>query len=539
MNLENHPEQTITQTTIELIKDQALQSPSRLAASLGFENAPHHQDWYEALANETLRKMVIFAPRGHAKSTVFSVIYPLWEILRNPNVRILIVSNTSSQAKAFLRQISSTIENHQRFNTIFGNLKPQIPEKWADTEIIVTRDLNKFKGIEEKDPTVNAVGAGGAILSKRADIIVCDDLLNKDNTRTPEQRQKLKEWFDDTLVPVLNPDGRLIVIGTAFNTDDLLHDLYKDPTYDYKRKYKAIIQEPKNKKYWDTYKEILHTDPESDIYKKKADEYYFENEKIMLEGAKVLWPERMGIKKLIDIRISSGTRSFGLMYQNDASSSGKGIFKETWVDNCADRDRKLLNQLQTFKETYIFTAKAQGVDLASSEAEGSNSNVIITLAKTNSSKYLILNALYDSAETRWSPKTLRENIKLEHSRFNSDIILVESNAFQSTVKREIAGESTIPIKAFTTTGEKFDETVGVNSMAVLFENEQFIIPAKPDDSRTIEFYKELKAQLLAYPTGHTGDLVMALWIALVGIRSLTSKGVRVKTRGKLRKSVKL
>jgi len=56
-------------------------------------------------------QIMLMAPRNHGKSTIFSVFYPLWLIAKNPNIRIIIVSNTSTQAKSFLRQITKSILN--------------------------------------------------------------------------------------------------------------------------------------------------------------------------------------------------------------------------------------------------------------------------------------------------------------------------------------------------------------------------------------------------------------------------------------------
>ena len=195
---------------------------------LGYDNGDHHREWYDILQNRLMtspdgdmdspliqspigfvhRRIALFAPRNHAKSTAFTVNYSLWQVGNRPNVRILIVSSTSTQAESFLREIKSTIEKNKHYRRVFGKLFPEDVknpnEKWTSKEIIVRRTAT------HKDPTVAAVGAGGAILSKRADIIICDDILSVENTRTAEQRDKIRLWFRDVLMPVLEPDGLLI-----------------------------------------------------------------------------------------------------------------------------------------------------------------------------------------------------------------------------------------------------------------------------------------------------------------------------------------
>ncbi|MFO7968326.1 MAG: hypothetical protein R6U44_12075, partial [Archaeoglobaceae archaeon] len=76
---------------------QLLAHPANLAKYLGYEVAWHHQSILDHMIN--YKKTLDLAPRGHGKSTVGTVIYCLWKVLINPNVRILIVSNTDRQAK--------------------------------------------------------------------------------------------------------------------------------------------------------------------------------------------------------------------------------------------------------------------------------------------------------------------------------------------------------------------------------------------------------------------------------------------------------
>lgn len=504
----------------QLANQAILSNPADLASFLGFKNNYHHLEWYSVLADSNYRKIIVLAPRNHAKSTCFSVVYPLWEVVRNRNVRIVIVSNSAEQSEQFLRQITQVIEHNDAFRSVVGDLVPPLPEKWSSRAIIVDRTTI------EKDPTISTVGAGGAILSRRADIIIADDILNKENTRTAEQRKKIKEWFNDILLPVLDPSyGRLVVVGTAFNLEDLYHDLLKDPTFDFKKVYKAIIKEPDNKEMWDKYREILLID------KQKANEFYLANKKEMLKGSEVLWEDRFDYKTLFDLKVSSGTRSFNLMYQNEAVSEETAVFKEEWIEACKDINRNLLFDYDASKLDLGQVVIAQGVDLAISEEARADWTVIMTVARTENNKYVVLNRL----KGHWSPAETRKNIIGQAQRFKPSIILVEDNAYQQALVKDMQDETTLPIRGFTTTGEKYDEEIGINSLAVTVENGQWIFPANPNDPRTVDFYQELKEEMLKFPSGHTGDNLMALWFAFTALRSLKSGNVmRIKTSGMYR-----
>lgn len=516
MEIQNpQPEETVRKELFDFHSQTARDELNYYAQKvLGFVNSPHHEKWYKYLQNEKNKKILILAPRNHAKSTCFSVVFPTWYIGNNPNARIIIVSNTASQAESFLRSIKAIIEREPRYNDVFGSLKPIYAEKWSNREIIIARHT------KEKDPTISTVGAGGAILSKRADIIICDDILNKDNTRTPEQRQKVEEWFKDVLMPVLEPNiGRLFWISTAFNTEDLSHKLMKDPTYDVKIKERAIIREASRKFLWDEYRDLMFNKG-----KKEAGEFYLDNQKAMDEGAEVLWSNRWSYRNLFDERLSLGTRSFNLMYQNDAVSDETAVIREAWIEQCKATNRRLIDNFDQATYPISVMTITQGVDLAISENELANETVITTLGKNRENKVVVLNAIGG----HWSPSDIRATIKGQNDRFKPSLILVENNAFQASMVKDLQALSIAPIRGFTTTGEKFDEFVGINSMAVALENNQFILPADPTHPRTADYYERIKHEMMSFPSGHTGDWLMSLWFAFTAMRSIgTNQIMRV------------
>ena len=155
----------------------------------------------------------------------------------------------------------------------------------------------------------------------------------------------------------------------------------------------------------------------------------------------------------------------------------------------------------------------------------------MTVAKRNDNKYVVLNRV----KGHWSPSETRQNIRGQAERFKPSLILVEDNAYQQALVKDMQDETTLPIKGFTTTGEKYDEEVGINSLAVTVENGQWIFPADPRDPATVDFYQELKEEMLKFPSGHTGDNLAALWFAFTALRSLKGKDVKsVKMSGMYR-----
>lgn len=480
---------------------------------MGFTNDEHQKEWYTVLDNKGLYKICIAAPRNHSKTTAFSVNYPLKEVAENPNVRILLVSAAESQSQSFLREITNHIERNETLHELVGNLKPENPDRWTSKEIIVNRT-----NLNVKDPTISTVGVGGTILSKRADIIVCDDILNPENTKTVEQRRKLRDWFYDVLLPVLEEGGRIIFVGTVWHPEDLLHEILGDPSWDFRKLYRAVIEEPTNEDMWKEWYSIrIEGTPES---AQLAKEFLERNYDRMNEGVKLLWPGKFTYASLY-VRKRANSVSFEKSYQNNIVSREDQKFKEPWLDAAKSRgvNLRLIKELSVDqrKEFKILTT---GIDLASSEKTQGDDIVFLTIGVRRLDEMV---QLLNIERGKFSPEETRQMGVDHNSNFRPDKMLVENNGYQNAMKRDMAGEN-LPVEGFTTTGEKFDPFVGVESMALLFENDRFILPYDKLDPTTIALIDQLVDELRKFPAGHTGDSAMALWFACTAMRSMVPAG---------------
>lgn len=407
-------------------------------------------------------------------STCFTVVNSLWLIGNNPNIRILIVSASAMQAQGFLREIKDKILKSPKYRQVFGDLFPEEAnspgEKWTSSEIIVRRSSS------HKDPTVTALGSGGPILSKRADVIICDDILSVENTRTSAQREKIKQWYNEVLLPVLEPDGVVINIGTAWNLEDLLHEQVKNPRADVRKRYKAI-----------------------------------------LPNGESLWPERWPIEKLQELKEETGSIAFSKSYLNEAISSEDAVFKSSWIDEAKKkgRDRKLLYNLEGQDQQKMTVA--MGVDLAISQKETGDYTAFAVVGEMEDGTKI---PLYLAQEKLTFAQT-QEMIKDLYQRFNPALIKVESNAYQAALVRDMQDNTSLPIKGYSTGGEKFDPDVGLQSIAVEMENGKWILPYSQESHSTMKIVDTLTNGMLRFPSGHTEDILMALWFANTGLRELS------------------
>ncbi len=190
-----------------------------------------HQEIYDIITDPH-KRIAIAAPRGHAKSTIISLAYALWNALTLKKKFIIIVSDTFPQAKMFLETIKAELEINPMIKSLYGNQKT---DRWAEADIELKCGVRIMaKGAEMKF-------RGLKYGRFRPDLIIIDDLENDEMVESKERRQKLERWFNGTLLPSVDIEtGQIVYIGTILHDDALLMKvLHKYPGWETKI-YKAI-----------------------------------------------------------------------------------------------------------------------------------------------------------------------------------------------------------------------------------------------------------------------------------------------------------
>ena len=189
--------------------------------------ADFHKDLY-ALLPKTER-ICLATPRGHGKSTIVSILFPLWLALFEKRGSITIISASETLAIDWLRQIKRELEVNQKLLMYFGSLKS---DKWTENHIILN---NKTR------VNIRARGAQGQIRGFRPDVLICDDLETNETVESEEQRKKLKDWIFKDCLNTLLPGGQFIMIGTIIHPLSVLSDLLAVDNGWEKRKYRAYV----------------------------------------------------------------------------------------------------------------------------------------------------------------------------------------------------------------------------------------------------------------------------------------------------------
>lgn len=528
----DNPEDIIDTELYALARDDFKTFVSEI---IGLSNEPFHNELDDVIGNELNKKIIITYPRGHGKSTHLSVAYPLWRIARDHNLRILLISSTEAVSKSFMTEIIGHIENNVKYQMFARYCDPMLigvvpkmknyakmRDNWSGDSIVIARDQ-----LNLKDPTINAVGLLGSILSKRADLIICDDIVNQENSATEAQRLKVIDWIDTTVRPVLLPTGRFMYLGNTWHMDDYVARTLKNPQFDYRKRMKAIVSDSIHPELWDQWAQI-HTNEELTIEDRliKSQEFYLINQLAMDEGVKVLWPSRYSYGWLFLERLSN-PYAFARMYQCDPSDRPDQKFKDAWIEAACKKGAKLRLQ-KAARENLVMDITTEGLDLAISEKEQSDDTalLILDLVKWSNIEGIKVGDIIirDIERGKFSPNTVKEMVKSDYDLVQPHGIRVETVGYQEAIQKDL-DEMGVPVRGYKTGGEKRDPYIGINSMAIYAELGKLVLPYDQSDPRTIRVVSQLINEMRAFPDGHTGDSLMAFWFAFSEMRDL--RGDRV------------
>lgn len=161
------------------------------------------------------KKICIQAFRGVGKSFVTSA-YVLWELYRDPQKKIFVVSASKQRADNFTTFTLQLINEMP----LLAHLKPQENQRASRVEFDVG------PATADQSPSVRSVGITSQLAGSRADIIVADDVEVTNNSATVDMREKLLERvkeFSAILKPL--PEAKIVYLGTPQTEDSIYNKL--------------------------------------------------------------------------------------------------------------------------------------------------------------------------------------------------------------------------------------------------------------------------------------------------------------------------
>ena len=465
-------------------------------------------------------RILINIPPNHAKSITITVDYVTYKVVNNPNFRVLIVSQTQQLAADFLYAIKQRLthpmyeELQQAYAAGVGfNSKTA---SWQATRVTFGDELRESS---EKDPNIEAVGIGGQIYGKRADMIIVDDAVTLKNANEFEKQIR---WLTQDVRSRLNPTGKLIVIGTRVASVDLYKELRNPDRY------------PGGLVPW-TYlamPALLETDEDPDNwvtlwpYSDQPFDGQGEDQKTD-EG---LYPRWNG-KHLYNERQAMDAQTWALIYQQQ-DVSDDAVFDAICVKGSVDGMRKsgpLTPGYPGHPKSLNGFSIVCGLDPA---MVGDTAAVCYAVDRTSHKRYIV-----DAIKiTRPTPAQIRQLIIDWTNVYSPQEWVVERNAFQSFLTqdegiRTFLATKGVVLREHHTGNNKWDAGFGVASMSTLFGTKQQdgkhhrdnLIHLPSDQSENI---KSMIEQLITWSPTTKGktDMVMALWFCEIKAREWLSQG---------------
>lgn len=445
---------------------------------------PFHLRLIEPVATQT--RTLIEYPAFHGKTTSLWRLC-IWDICRNPNIRIGYVAKNEREAAGIGNTLLAELVENERLVNDFGPFRPEDDESkpWSLLRLSVAK-----RTLRAKEPTITFFGSGSkATLGHRTDKTYCDDVVTNENSATPEQREKLRQWFNQNVQTMGRfPDSPLIVVGTRFHPEDLYGDLEE-------------LRDPESGlTIWPTHKEDAIVD---------------EDERL------TLWPDRWPWAALQRLRAQMGTLDFNKRLRNIAVDPARMLFKPHYVQGgwdprgrerfpgCLDKDYVV----GEYDESWIRFA---GFDPAVGTSRAAKFCAHLTLAVGSCRHHERCYWVIDLIRDQMPLERQVETIIGQHERYEILCTLIESNGYQAVLDQAVKGRLEQVGKAYriephtTSRHNKNDPEVGVMRLPPYFENGQFHIPQGNPESR--RKMGQLVDELIQYP-GRTTDTVLALWFA--------------------------
>lgn len=254
-----------------------------------FISGRHHQKMasaFERVASGELKRLIINMPPRHTKSEFASYLLPAWFLGKYPEKKVIQTAHTAELAVGFGRKVRNLIQSED-FQNVFSGITLSSDSKAAG------------RWNTNKRGDYFAIGVGGAVTGKGADLLIIDDPHSEQDAQqgqfNPEVYDRVYEWYTSGPRQRLQPGGAIIVVMTRWSLRDLTGQIMKSTG---------------NKKGMDDWEVI-------------------EFPAIMPSG-KPLWPEFWSMDELDALRAELPPSKWNAQYQQNPTSEEGALIKREW-----------------------------------------------------------------------------------------------------------------------------------------------------------------------------------------------------------------
>lgn len=422
----------------------------------GFISGKHHAimaNAFERVANGTLKRLIVNMPPRHTKSEFASYLLPAWFLGRFPDKKIIQTAHTAELAVGFGRKVRNLVQSEQ-YGKIFDT-KLSSDSKAAGR-------WNTDKGGD-----YFAIGVGGAVTGKGADLLVIDDPHSEQEAKqgNPAVFDGVYEWYTSGPRQRLQPGGAIVIVMTRWSKRDLtgqiLKNSEKDGTNDWE-----VIEFP-----------------------------------AILPSGNPLWPAFWKKEDLEALKAELPVSKWQAQYQQNPTGNENAIIKrdmwQIWDEERPPNCEYLIQSWDTAFE------KNNRADYSACTTWG----VFKHPDKNGDMKSNII--CLDSFKKRMEFPELKQKAMEMWKEWNPDTLIIEKKAAGAPLLYELRRMG-IPLQEFTPSKGN-DKIARVNAISDLFASGVVWCP-------TNRWADELMEELASFPNGDHDDLVDSTSQALIRYR---------------------
>jgi len=486
-----------------------------------------HKNPKEWEGKEMLNTLVLAAPRNHSKSTLITFLYVIWSLVTQRKFFTVIISDISRISVGHTRNIKEEFESNERlcndwgiilgreWESLTGAAKGE-KEKWTDEEFVIgfkkwDSQNNRWSGELEDRAKVLARMANNPLRGlrfgfRRPDLVIADDLENDELVDTSIQREKLANWWDSAVEPMIEPPpvGQIILVGTVLHYGSLLNTMLNRSDLYMTKRYQAI-----------TTKEDL-------------------------DGVKVqvpLWPERFSLERLAALK-SKNVLAFQKEYMNDPRDDTTRTFRSSWIQwyDANDIGYRMQSRKWYFRgKPLVFYT---GVDWTVGKDDQSDYFALIMIGRTPDNEIVV----FDIVNERLDVANQVNRVIQQNQSYSIQMNGIEGNGFQHVLIQQVLRKALLPIREIRHISRKKKQN-RIEGLAPFFEQSRIFLrkctesEIKRDEltnePRTDEGYNydetrmaivhpefwKMYEQLMTYPRSQYDDILDALEMAVETART--------------------
>ncbi len=464
----------------------------------------HHLELDELLRKWTKERNIhaaIEGPRGSAKSTLLTFLYPLWSVCMKTEPYMILLAETYDQAVKYLKNIRHELEHNEDLAEAYPNACGR-GEEWNNDGILTRNGVR-----------IEALGAGQKIRGRRKQAdrpscLIIDDAEGDESAYSTKIRMTIREWAMKGVMKAGAPGTNVILAGTVIHRECLVAHCGRLPGW--KRvSYKSIVTWPTNMDLWGEWELILQRTPgDPEQADANALDYYLEHKAEMVEGAEILWPELEDLYALMFMRASEGHTAFESEKQNNPIDPSKCEWEpmlfegeDIWFDKWPARSQCAVMALDPSK--------------GKADKPGDYQAIVSVVVSDDGVLYV------DADLGRRGIEGMMDQLVMISSDFNPDVVVVEDVQFQELLIPEIEVRAAkksllVPVEGI--------KTGGVNKIARIRRLSPYVSRKRIRYKRGSPGAVMLRMQMMDVPNGDYDDGPDAFEMAVRRAQELLADG---------------